>query len=203
MPIAALALSSLVASPARRIFAAAGSFGRVDFANSGAAAAQADFAAGLALLHDFEYPPLPRRSPRADRRPRFRHGLLGRGDDLQPSDLDAAGRRRGARRARPPRADRGGAPRQGADRAREGLARRRRDPLRGGRPRSAGDGRGRARKRARDFRYAAAMARLQRELSGRRRRRRLPRSRDPRHRPLRARRDRATCAPPASSRRPG
>jgi hypothetical protein len=36
--------------------AAGGSYGRVDFANSGAPAAQADFLEGLALLHDFEYP---------------------------------------------------------------------------------------------------------------------------------------------------
>ncbi len=34
----------------------AGAFGRVAFANSGAPAAQSDFLAGLALLHDFEYP---------------------------------------------------------------------------------------------------------------------------------------------------
>ena len=33
-----------------------GVFGQVDFANSGAKAAQADFAVGMALLHDFEYP---------------------------------------------------------------------------------------------------------------------------------------------------
>jgi len=33
-----------------------GAYGHVDFANSGAPAAQADFLAGLALLHDFEYP---------------------------------------------------------------------------------------------------------------------------------------------------
>jgi tetratricopeptide (TPR) repeat protein len=32
-----------------------GAYGHVDFANSGAASAQADFLAGLALLHDFEY----------------------------------------------------------------------------------------------------------------------------------------------------
>ena len=32
-----------------------GGYGHVDFANSGAPAAQADFLAGLALLHDFEY----------------------------------------------------------------------------------------------------------------------------------------------------
>jgi tetratricopeptide (TPR) repeat protein len=35
---------------------AAPGFGHVAFANSGAPAAQADFLAGLALLHDFEYP---------------------------------------------------------------------------------------------------------------------------------------------------
>src|SRR5882672_9401492 len=33
-----------------------GGYGQVDFANSGAPAAQADFLDGLALLHDFEYP---------------------------------------------------------------------------------------------------------------------------------------------------
>src|SRR5258708_27717744 len=33
-----------------------GEYGHVDFANSGAPAAQADFLDGLALLHDFEYP---------------------------------------------------------------------------------------------------------------------------------------------------
>src|SRR6266436_5029424 len=33
-----------------------GAYGQVDFANSGAPAAQADFLDGLALLHDFEYP---------------------------------------------------------------------------------------------------------------------------------------------------
>lgn len=33
-----------------------GLYGHVAFANSGAPAAQADFLAGLALLHDFEYP---------------------------------------------------------------------------------------------------------------------------------------------------
>jgi tetratricopeptide (TPR) repeat protein len=33
-----------------------GAYGHVDFANSGAPSAQADFLAGLALLHDFEYP---------------------------------------------------------------------------------------------------------------------------------------------------
>ncbi len=32
-----------------------GAYGHVDFANSGAASAQADFLTGLALLHDFEY----------------------------------------------------------------------------------------------------------------------------------------------------
>lgn len=33
-----------------------GAYGHVDFANSGAASAQADFLTGMALLHDFEYP---------------------------------------------------------------------------------------------------------------------------------------------------
>jgi tetratricopeptide (TPR) repeat protein len=53
MYVIALAVSLLLAgsqaSPATE-------YGRVDFANSGAPAAQADFLEGLALLHDFEYP---------------------------------------------------------------------------------------------------------------------------------------------------
>jgi tetratricopeptide (TPR) repeat protein len=48
----ALAAVVLLTSPTAQ---AAGRFGRVEFANSGAASAQADFAEGLALLHDFEY----------------------------------------------------------------------------------------------------------------------------------------------------
>jgi len=64
MPVAArvllLLLAASLASGAAGAAGAAsattsGSFGRVDFANSGAAPAQAHFAAGLALLHDFEY----------------------------------------------------------------------------------------------------------------------------------------------------
>jgi tetratricopeptide (TPR) repeat protein len=49
-----LALASLLlgsGSPA----SAAGGYGHVEFANSGAPAAQADFLEGLAMLHDFEY----------------------------------------------------------------------------------------------------------------------------------------------------
>ncbi|MBS0393242.1 MAG: hypothetical protein JSR54_01380 [Proteobacteria bacterium] len=41
----------LLAAPTAR----AGGYGHVEFANSGAPTAQADFLAGLALLHDFEY----------------------------------------------------------------------------------------------------------------------------------------------------
>ena len=49
----AFTLSLLFAgSPA----SADGAYGHVDFANSGSPAAQADFLAGMALLHDFEYP---------------------------------------------------------------------------------------------------------------------------------------------------
>jgi tetratricopeptide (TPR) repeat protein len=49
----AFAVSLLFAgSPA----SAEGAYGHVDFANSGAPSAQADFLSGLALLHDFEYP---------------------------------------------------------------------------------------------------------------------------------------------------
>jgi tetratricopeptide (TPR) repeat protein len=53
MRVVALVISLLVAAaPA----SAAGQYGHVAFANSGAPQAQADFLDGLALLHDFEYP---------------------------------------------------------------------------------------------------------------------------------------------------
>jgi tetratricopeptide (TPR) repeat protein len=53
MRVVALTISLIAAaSPAF----AAGQFGHVIFANSGAPAAQPDFLDGLALLHDFEYP---------------------------------------------------------------------------------------------------------------------------------------------------
>ena len=51
MILVALAVLLLSGSPA----SAAGTYGLVQFANSGAPAAQDDFVAGLALLHDFEY----------------------------------------------------------------------------------------------------------------------------------------------------
>ena len=53
MRIAATAFLLLLAGSATF---ADGRYGEVAFANSGAKAAQADFAAGMALLHDFEYP---------------------------------------------------------------------------------------------------------------------------------------------------
>lgn len=53
MLVMALTVSLLFAgSPA----SAGGGYGHVDFPNSGAPSAQADFLDGLALLHDFEYP---------------------------------------------------------------------------------------------------------------------------------------------------
>jgi hypothetical protein len=52
---AALALSSLSTPPALAEGAGAATVGRLAFANSGAAAAQADFLYGLAQLHNFEY----------------------------------------------------------------------------------------------------------------------------------------------------
>lgn len=55
MPKIAAALVALLLLAASSA-SAAGGYGHVDFANSGAAAAQADFLDGLALLHDFEYP---------------------------------------------------------------------------------------------------------------------------------------------------
>jgi tetratricopeptide (TPR) repeat protein len=50
-----LALVGAQAQPAHAAGAPQRVYGQVAFANSGAAAAQADFLAGLALLHDFEY----------------------------------------------------------------------------------------------------------------------------------------------------
>ncbi len=52
MLVIALTISLLLAGSQA---SAASKYGHVDFANSGAAAAQADFLTGLALLHDFEY----------------------------------------------------------------------------------------------------------------------------------------------------
>jgi hypothetical protein len=49
----ALTFSLLFAGPQAKTDSG---FGHVDFANSGTAAAQADFLDGMALLHDFEYP---------------------------------------------------------------------------------------------------------------------------------------------------
>jgi tetratricopeptide (TPR) repeat protein len=53
MLVIAFTLSLLLAGSTA---SADGGYGHVDFANSGAASAQADFLDGLALLHDFEYP---------------------------------------------------------------------------------------------------------------------------------------------------
>ncbi len=54
MPVERLALAACVLL-AGSSTALAGDYGHVAFSNSGAAAAQADFTDGLALLHDFEY----------------------------------------------------------------------------------------------------------------------------------------------------
>ena len=53
MYVIALTISLLLAGSQA---SAGGGYGHVDFANSGAPAAQADFLDGLALLYDFEYP---------------------------------------------------------------------------------------------------------------------------------------------------
>jgi hypothetical protein len=53
MYVIALTISLLLPGPPA---SADSGFGHVEFANSGAASAQADFLDGLALLHDFEYP---------------------------------------------------------------------------------------------------------------------------------------------------
>ena len=51
--VALATIMFLAGSPA----AAADGYGHVEFANSGAPSAQADFLDGVALLHDFEYEP--------------------------------------------------------------------------------------------------------------------------------------------------
>ena len=60
-------------------------FGTVSFANSGAPAAQPSFLRGLGITAQFR---IPRRRDRLSRstgaRSRVRHGLLGRGNDVQP-----------------------------------------------------------------------------------------------------------------------
>jgi tetratricopeptide (TPR) repeat protein len=60
--VAFAALSALVTGPAQ----AADGYGHVEFANSGAPAAQADFLEGLAQLHDFEYSAAVRSFQRAE-----------------------------------------------------------------------------------------------------------------------------------------
>ena len=111
--------------------AAQSEVGEVSFANSGAAAAQEPFLRGLALLHNFEYPDAAEQFRKAQTiDPGFRHGLLGRGDDLHPSGLDAAGPPGGARRAGPARRHPRGAGGEGDDRARARLSAHRGGPLR-------------------------------------------------------------------------
>ena len=143
--------------------------GRIDFPTSGTPDAQAQFLTGALLLHSFEFEDAATafRKARGDRA-RLRHGVLGRGDDVQPPALGGAGPRRRAEGAREARRDTRGAAREGADGAREDVSRRRRGPVR--RRRQAGAG-------PRVCRSHAAAARA---IPGRPRRRELLRALDPR-----------------------
>ena len=73
--------------------------GTITFPNSGSAAAQAAFLEGVKDLHSFQFDEAAvafQRAQKAD--PDVRDGVLGRGDEPQPSALGAAGRRRPRRR---------------------------------------------------------------------------------------------------------
>jgi tetratricopeptide (TPR) repeat protein len=155
MPIAALAVLVLLAgAPA----GAAGSFGHVTFTNSGAPAAQADFAAGLALLHDFEYPAAAeafRRAQTAD--PGFAMAYWGEAMTYNHPvwmQQDAAAARAALARLAPTAAER----RAKAPTEREKAWLDAVETLYGEGAAGAEDGE--PQKRARDLRYAEAMAKL-------------------------------------------
>ena len=136
-----------------------GSFGRVDFANSGAALAQADFAAGLALLHDFEYPAAAeafRRAQTAD--PGFVMAYWGEAMTYNHPvwmQQDAAAARATLARLAPTAAERQAKAATARERAYLAAV----EILYA--EESAGKESGEEQKRARDFRYAEAMASLQ------------------------------------------
>ena len=135
-----------------------GVFGQVDFANSGAKAAQADFAAGMALLHDFEYPAAAeafRRAQEAD--PGFAMAYWGEAMTYNHPvwmQQDAAAARAALARLAPTAAERLAKAPTAREKAWLGAV----EIL------YADDGAGsetaEAQKRARDLRYAAAMAKL-------------------------------------------
>ncbi len=156
MFVAALAVALLLAGPT---VAAAGSFGEVAFANSGSPAAQADFAAGLALLHDFEYPAAAeafRRAQTAD--PGFVMAYWGEAMTYNHPvwmQQDAAAARAALARLAPTAAERQAKAATARERAYLAAV----EILYA--EESAGKESGEEQKRARDFRYAEAMASLQ------------------------------------------
>ena len=171
MPVAArvllLLLAASLASGAAGAASAttSGSFGRVDFANSGAAAAQADFAAGLALLHDFEYPAAAEAFARAQAAdPGFAMAYWGEAMTYNHPiwmRQDAAAARAALARLAPTAAER----RAKAPTEREKAWLDTVEILYAedapGAPGAPATGDTEPGKRARDFRYAAAMERLQ------------------------------------------
>ena len=135
-----------------------GVFGQVDFANSGAKAAQADFAAGMALLHDFEYPAAAeafRRAQEAD--PGFAMAYWGEAMTYNHPvwmQQDAAAARAALARLAPTAAERLAKAPTAREKAWLGAV----EILYA--EDTAGSGSAEAQKRARDLRYAAAMAKL-------------------------------------------
>ncbi|MDQ1349131.1 MAG: hypothetical protein QG573_2509 [Acidobacteriota bacterium] len=173
MPVAARALLLLLVAAAGTGTAAAasatsaitavsaGSFGRVDFANSGAAAAQADFASGLALLHDFEYAAAAEAFVRAQTAdPGFAMAYWGEAMTYNHPiwmQQDAAAARAALARLAPTAAER----RAKAPTEREKAWLDAVEVLYAeDAPGAPAPGDGEAGKRARDFLYAAAMAKL-------------------------------------------
>ena len=75
--------------------------GSIDFPNSGSKQAQGAFYRGVLLLHSFEFEDAREEFQAAQEiDPDFGSGLLGRGDDPQPSPLASTGFRSRTRRPR-------------------------------------------------------------------------------------------------------
>ncbi len=148
--------------------------GSINFPTSASPAAQAPFLTGVEGALQLRIRHRRRRLPRgAESRTRLRARLLGRGDELQPSALGAAGSAGGAQGDGAARADRRRPRRQGAGRQGARADRVDRDPVR--RRRQAG-ARHRLRRRAEDD---------ARQVSRRRRDRLLLRAGAARHRTAR------------------
>ena len=104
-----------VATVAPRAQTSTGELGTINFPTSAKPAAQAPFLVGTKALYNFEFDIAAeafQQSQKAD--PGFALGVLGRGDELQPPAVGAAGSGRRAARARAARADGRGPRREGA-----------------------------------------------------------------------------------------